>query len=50
VDLTVKVNEEILDQEVKDLVKELDTTDRNFLKMAPTIRNDLQGQPPSIQR
>jgi hypothetical protein len=46
----VKVSEEILDQEVKDPVKEMDTTDRSFLKMAPTIRNDSWGLPPSIPR
>jgi len=42
--------EKILDQEVKDLVKETDTTDRSFLKMAPTIGNDLWGRPHSIRR
>jgi len=42
---TAKVMEEALD-----LVKEMDTGDRSFSEMAPTIRNDSRGRPPSIQR
>jgi len=49
-DSMVEVSEKILDQKVKDLVKETDTTDRSFLKMAPTIGNDLWGRPHSIRR
>jgi hypothetical protein len=49
VDFRVKV-EEIMDPEVKDPVKETDTTDKSFLKMAPTIRNDSWDLPPSIRR
>jgi hypothetical protein len=48
-DSRVKV-EEIMDPEVQDPVKETDTTDRSFLKMAPTIRNDSWDLPPSIRR
>ena len=49
-DTTVKTRGEILDLEAKDSVKETDTTDRSCLEMAPTIRNDSRGQPPSIWR
>jgi len=40
-DFAVKANEKILDQEVKDPVKETDTTDRSFLEMAPMSRSCL---------
>jgi len=49
-DSTVEASEKILDQEVKDPVKKTDTTDRSFLEMAQTIRNDSRGRPHSIQR
>jgi len=38
---TAKVMEEALD-----LVKEMDTRDRSFSEMAPTIRNESRGRPP----
>jgi len=50
VDSMVQVSEKILDLKVKDLVKEMDTMDRSFLKMAPTIGNDLRGRPHSVRR
>ena len=49
-DSTVKVAKKILDQKVKDLVKEMDTMDRSFLKMVLTSGNDLRGRPHSIRR
>jgi hypothetical protein len=49
-DTTVKASEKILDPEAKDSFKEMDTTDRSCLEMAPTIRNDLRDPPPSIRR
>jgi hypothetical protein len=49
-DTTVKASEEVLDLEVKDSVKETDITDRSCLEMAPTIRNDSRGRPPSTRR
>ena len=42
---TAKVMEEALD-----LVKEMDTGDRSFSEIAPTICNDSQGRPLSIER
>ena len=47
---TVEASEKILDQKVKNLVKETDTTDRSSLRIAPTIGNDLWGRPRSIRR
>jgi len=50
-DSTTKAKGEILDQEDTDSAKEeMDTTDRSYLEMAPTIRNDSRGGPPSIRR
>jgi hypothetical protein len=48
-DSTVKASEEILDQEVKDPVKQRDTIDGSCVAMAPTIRNDSRGRLPSIR-
>jgi len=50
-DSKTKANGETLDREdIDSAEEEMDTTDRSCLEMAPTIRNDSRGQPPSIWR